>query len=75
MALLRSQLHFLPEALKIFFLHSLQSTYHYCPVSFSNAGSSWQVGCGMAATLGFGGAVAKYMGVYKHPFRTDRVFL
>ena len=29
----------------------------------------------MAATLGFGGAVAKYMGVYKHPFRTDRVFL
>ena len=58
-----------------FFLHSLQSTYHYCPVSFSNAGSSWQVGCGMAATLGFGGAVAKYMGVYKHPFRTDRIFL
>jgi len=42
---------------------------------FGFSRSSWQVGCGMAATLGFGGAVAKYMGVYKHPFRTDRVFL
>ena len=38
-------------------------------------GSSWQVGCAMASALAVGGAIAKYTGAYKHPFRTDRVFL
>ncbi|KAM7435538.1 hypothetical protein ABFA07_014549 [Porites harrisoni] len=37
--------------------------------------SSWQVGCAMASALAVGGAIAKYTGAYKHPFRTDRVFL
>jgi len=37
--------------------------------------SSWQVGCAMATALAVGGAVAKYTGAYKHPFRTDAVFL
>lgn len=37
--------------------------------------SSWGLGCGLATAFAAAGALAKYSGVYKHPLRTDRVYV
>jgi len=35
---------------------------------------SWGIGCIMMPVLAGAGALAKYTGVYKHPFPTDRMY-
>lgn len=41
---------------------------------FACLGSSWGIGCAMTVVLAGAGALAKYTGVYKHPFPTDRMY-
>lgn len=38
-------------------------------------GRSWGIGTGAMVGLAVAAAVAKYTGVYKHPFREDRVYV